>query len=65
MKTNEKGYKDFYSGNIDNPYNNNTYRYKESQRGFDKAYFEQLKRVKRYELGRRGKAVSQETEHRV
>jgi len=38
---------------------------REWERGFNKAYFEQLKRVKKYELGRRGKAVSQETEHRV
>ena len=57
MKTNEKGYKDFYSGNIGNPYNNNTYRYKEWQRGFDKAYFEQQKKVRAYESRRRSKEI--------
>ena len=49
MKANDKGYKDFTSGRIINPYNLNTYRHKEWERGFNKAYFEQLKRVKKHE----------------
>ena len=49
MKANDKGYKDFTSGKIINPYNLNTYRHKEWERGFNKAYFEQLKRVKKHE----------------
>jgi hypothetical protein len=40
-------------------------QYREWERGFNKAYYEQLKQVKKYELGRRGKEVSGETEHRV
>tara|TARA_A100001015_G_C14914296_1_gene681716 strand:+ start:584 stop:772 length:189 start_codon:yes stop_codon:yes gene_type:complete len=57
MKANDKGYKDFTSGRIINPYNLNTYRHKEWERGFNKAYFEQLKKVKEYEARRRSKEV--------
>ena len=57
MKANDKGYKDFTSGRIINPYNLNTYRHKERERGFNKAYFEQLKKVKGYEARRRSKEV--------
>ena len=56
MKANDKGYKDFTSGRIINPYNLNTYRHKEWERGFNKAYFEQLK-GKGYEARRRSKEV--------
>ncbi len=57
MKANDKGYKDFTSGRIINPYNLNTYRHKEWERGFNKAYFEQLKKVKGYEARGRSKEV--------
>ena len=57
MKANDKGYKDFTSGRIINPYNLNTYRHKEWERGFNKAYFEQLKKVKGYEARGRSKVV--------
>jgi len=53
----EKGYKSFWKGNLSNPYNVDTYRNKEWERGFNKAYFEQLERVKKYENRRRGKGV--------
>jgi len=45
----EKGYRAFWKGNLINPYNTGTYRNKEWERGFNKAYFEQLKRVKKHE----------------
>ena len=61
----DQGYNAFKRGKIVNPFSDDTKQWREWERGFNKAYFEQLKRVKRYELGRRGKAVSQETEHRV
>jgi|TARA_R110002012_G_scaffold304620_1_gene508199 hypothetical protein len=57
MKANEKGYKDFNLGKIVNPFNGNTYRHKEWQRGFNKAYFEQLEKVKSYESRRRSKKI--------
>ena len=57
MKANDKGYKDFTSGRIINPYNLNTYRHKEWERGLNKAYFEQLKKVKGYEARGRSKEV--------
>ena len=45
----DRGIRDFYKGNLINPYNVDTYRNKEWERGFNKAYFEQLERVKKYE----------------
>ena len=45
----DKGYKAFWKGNLTNPYNMNTYRNKEWERGFNKAYFEQLKKVHKHE----------------
>ena len=36
----DKGYKAFWRGNLINPYNIGTYRNKEWERGFNKAYFE-------------------------
>ena len=53
----DKGYKAFWRGNLINPYNIGTYRNKEWERGFNKAYFEQLKKVKGYEARRRSKEV--------
>lgn len=37
-----KGLADFRKGNLTNPYRVNTYYWKEWQRGFDNAYFENL-----------------------
>ena len=48
MKANEAfdlGFKNFYSGNVVNPFKINTVNYKEHERGFNKAYFENLDKV--------------------
>jgi hypothetical protein len=42
----EKGYKDFRQGRVVNPFPSDTMQYREWERGFNKAYYEQLKRVK-------------------
>ena len=47
MKANDKGYKDFTSGRIINPYNLNTYRHKEWERGYNRQYFINLNKIKR------------------
>lgn len=57
MNVVDKGYKSFWKGHIVNPYNVGTYRNKEWERGFNKAYFEQLRRIKKYESKRRGGRV--------
>ena len=41
----EKGYRAFHTGRITNPYKLTTACYKEWERGFNKAYFENLKRI--------------------
>ena len=40
-----------------NPYTSTSFRGKEWQRGFNSAYFANLKKVKNYEFRRRGKKV--------
>lgn len=45
MKAYEQGYKDFKNGNLDNPYRETSKSYKDWQRGFDKAYFDNLQQV--------------------
>jgi len=50
----EKGYNDFKHGRVFNPL-----QHREWLRGFNKAYFEQLKKVKQYEFKKRGRAVSE------
>ena len=55
----EKGYHDFKHGRVFNPFHKDTMQHREWLRGFNKAYFEQLKRVKQYELKARGRAVSE------
>jgi len=55
----EKGYKDFRHGRVVNPFSMDTMQYREWERGFNKAYYEQLKRVKAYELKTRSRAVSE------
>tara|TARA_R100001443_G_scaffold116219_2_gene136070 strand:- start:7044 stop:7235 length:192 start_codon:yes stop_codon:yes gene_type:complete len=57
----DKGKKDFYKGNITNPFNEDTYRNKEWQRGFNMAYFEQLERVKNHENRRRSKRLDRQS----
>ena len=55
----EKGYHDFKHGRVFNPFHKDTMQHREWLRGFNKAYFEQLKRVKEHELKARGRAVSE------
>ena len=55
----EKGYHDFKHGRVFNPFHKDTMQHREWLRGFNKAYFEQLKRVKEYELKARSRAVSE------
>jgi hypothetical protein len=54
----EKGYTDFKHGRVFNPFHKDTMQCREWLRGFNKAYFEQLKRVKGNELKARSRAVS-------
>ena len=56
----EKGYTDFKHGRVFNPFHKDTMQHREWLRGFNKAYFEQLKRVKGNELKARSRAVSGE-----
>ena len=53
----EKGYHAFKRGIISSPFSFNTTQYREWQRGFNSAYFANLKKVKYYETRRRGKEV--------
>jgi len=55
----EKGYTDFKHGRVFNPFHKDTMQHREWLRGFNKAYFEQLKRVKGNELKARSRAVSE------
>ena len=41
----EKGYKAFHRCKVTNPYNIDTAFYKEWERGFNKAYFENLEKI--------------------
>ena len=50
----EKGYTDFKRGRVGNPFHQDTMQFREWNRGFNAAYYEQLKRVKEYEARGRG-----------
>jgi len=54
----EKGYTDFKHGRVFNPFHKDTMQCREWLRGFNKAYFEQLKRVKGNELKARSRSIS-------
>ena len=54
----DKGYNDFKHGRVFNPFHEDTMQHRESLRGFNKAYFEQLKRVKVYESKARSRSIS-------
>jgi len=45
----ERGYKDFRQGRISNPFPSDTMQYREWERGFNKAYFDQLRRIRDHE----------------
>ena len=55
----EKGYTDFKHGRVFNPFHKDTMQHREWLRGFNKAYFEQLKRVKGNELKARSRSISE------
>lgn len=50
----DKGYRDFRRGKTTNPFHPDTMQHREWQRGFDIAYYEQLKRVQENENIRAG-----------
>jgi hypothetical protein len=54
----QKGYDSFKRGNMRNPFHSNSMQYREWDRGFNTAYSQNLKRVKKYELRNRSKRVS-------
>ena len=54
----ERGIKSFRKGKVKSPYPLNTMLHREWQRGFDFAYFVNLKRTKKYEARTRGKRDS-------
>lgn len=53
----QMGYDGFKYGRTNNPFSYDTMQYREWRRGFDKAYYDNLKRVKENELTTRGTAV--------
>tara|TARA_X000001316_G_C920923_1_gene35172 strand:+ start:1654 stop:1911 length:258 start_codon:yes stop_codon:yes gene_type:complete len=55
----DQGYSAFKRGKTFNPFHKDTMQCREWERGFNKAYFEQLKRVLKYEQTKAGsRAVS-------
>ena len=44
-----KGMDDFHKGRLSNPFHKDTMQYREWYRGFNKAYFDRLRKVKKYE----------------
>ena len=44
-----KGIDDFQKGRLSNPFHKDTMQYREWNRGFNKAYFDRLRKVKKYE----------------
>ena len=44
-----KGVDDFQKGRLSNPFHKDTMQYREWNRGFNKAYFDRLRKVKKYE----------------
>lgn len=49
MKPFRQGQLDFKRGQVVNPFNQDTARYKDWEMGFNKAYFLNLEKVKKYE----------------
>jgi len=50
----DKGYADFNKGRVGNPFAEDTMQYREWERGFNTAYYDQLKRVQQYDIRGRG-----------
>ena len=61
-----KGMDDFQKGRLSNPFHKDTMQYRECNRGFNKAYFDRLRKVKKYEskgsknIGERSKRMDTE-----
>ena len=53
----EKGVQSFKRGRVRSPFNLNSMQYREWLRGFNSAYFDNLKKVKNYEFRTRGKKI--------
>ncbi len=53
----QRGVDDFYKGRVSNPFHKDTMQFREWERGFNKGYFERLRKVKRYEQGRFNKTA--------
>lgn len=58
MKPFDEGRLAFRKGNLTNPYNPDTSRHRDWQFGFDRAYFENLEKVKTNEENRKAKKAS-------
>lgn len=54
MKAFNEGQSAFLTGQVGNPYPLNTNKYREWERGFNKAYFRNLEKVKQIEQSRGG-----------
>ena len=57
MSVFEQGYKDFVKGQVVNPYNRESPRYKDWEFGFNRAYFTNLERVRDGETRRGSQAI--------
>ena len=55
-----RGINDFKSGNLANPFHLNTMQYREWERGFTRAYYDRLKKVKQHEAKERSRRLDQE-----
>ena len=58
----KRGVDDFYRGRVVNPFHKDTMQYREWERGFNKAFFDNIKKVQKNERNKittRSKSVSQ------
>jgi len=60
----QMGYAAFKHGRMTNPFSDDTMQYREWNRGFDRAFYDNLKRVKDHEIRTRSRAIPQgEVQH--
>jgi hypothetical protein len=55
----QMGYDAFKHGRVVNPFNDDTMQYREWYRGFNKAFYDNLKRVKQHEARARSTTIPQ------
>jgi len=55
-----RGSSDFKEGNLENPFHKDTMQYREWERGFNKAFFDKLKKVINYEFKERGRRMDEQ-----